>query len=330
MRAFLTVDQLCPAMGCSRAAELFLPPLVDRPFLQHVVEAIVDAGARELKIILTGDPALVAETFGNGSRWGVALSYHCVGRDEGPWEAISAIQMTGCDNSVLVARADTLPRLGSDLAECTAPRLYSWNDHGINRWTGWAILRLQDIQRARAGISVTGTFDRHCLDSGFRARTADPAIEEVPRPLLTRSYDELIESHLRVLENQRPDLLLTGTEIAPGIRIWRNATIHRTARLFPPVFIGQNARIGEHCRIGPGASIGRECFIESRTAIENSVVCPGTYVGEGLELREVYVDRGRLVNTRFVAEVQNVDELLLGSVHGSRATLRKKVISWIR
>jgi mannose-1-phosphate guanylyltransferase/phosphomannomutase len=144
------------------------------------------------------------------------------------------------------------------------------------------------------------------------------------------TYQDLIEAHLRVLHGQHPGLLLTGREIAPGVRVSRNATIHRTAKLVGPAFIGENCRIGEYCHLGQGASIGRDCVIENRTVVESSVLCPGSYVGEGLELRQVYVDRGWLVNTRLGAEIDNVDECLLGSVYASSGRLAKKAVSWIR
>jgi NDP-sugar pyrophosphorylase family protein len=331
MKAILIVNRLYPAAPRRTAGRgRGLPPLVDRPFLQHVVEAIIEAGAEEIHVILSGDSTVVEETFGKGHQWGVALRYHRPAAGEGAYEAVSEIPLSD-DNPIFLAHADTLPQLGLEpLARSTAPVFYCWKDGGRTRWTGWAVVRADDLKKRDAGFDGKGLLDRPEIVPIIAAHFHSSTIEEVPKPLSLTSYQDLIEAHLRVLRQQHTGLLLTGRKIAPGVNVARNVTIHRTARLTGPLFIGENSRIGEHCHVGPGASIGKDCLIESRTAIENSVVCPGSYVGEGLDLRQVYIDGGRLVNTRLFAEVERVDELLLGCVYGPRRVSRKKVASWIR
>lgn len=331
MRAVLIGDRLFPEIPDRNGGpERLLPPLVDRPFLQHVVESIVEAGADEIDVMLAGASKQVPEALGNGNRWGVVLRYHHIPSRTSPYDAVADIESPGGNDAVLLAHADVLPEMNKDsVSGSTAPLFFCWAD-GAVRWTGWGMLRIGDLQGFRSAFNAQDAFDRHCEGSGIKPRFSNPAIEEVPRPLLVGSYPDLIEAHLRVLQNQHSGLLLTGRTIAPGVRISRNVTIHRTAKLAGPVFIGENTRISEHCHIGPGASIGRDCLIRNRTMVENSVICPGSYVGEGLELRQVYIDRGRLVNARLLAEIDGVDDLLLGSVYKPKGTRAQKAVSWIR
>lgn len=331
MRAILIGNQLYPEISRqNRGSETGLPPLLDRPFLQHVIESIIEAGANEIDLILPGTSTLVHEALGHGARWGVVLRYHQIPGDASPYAYVSEVAMPDNESSVLLAHADVLPQLRHDTwVEQVAPRFFCWLD-GEARWTGWAILRSEDLLWLRVAFNAQDIFDRYCIRSGSTACFPHPAIEEVPRPLLVRTYSDLIEAHARVLQNQHTGLLLTGREIAPGIRISRNVTIHRTTRLAQPVFVGPNCHISEHCHIGPGAFIGSDCIIENRTVVENSVVCAGTYVGEGLDLRQVYIDRGRLVNARLLTEIDDIDELMLGSVYRPAAKSSKKIVSWIR
>jgi hypothetical protein len=290
----------------------------------------VESGAEEIDLILAEASRLVYDALGNGSRWGAVIRYHQIPADANPYQAISALEMPEEDAPILLARGDVLPQLKrSEGLERKAPLFFCWMD-GVLRWTGWGVLRNADLGMFHRSFNVNETFDRYRLESVMARSFPHTAIEEVPSPLLVGSYPDLIEAHLRVLQNQHTGLLLTGREIAPGIRVSRNVVIHRTAKLAGPTFIGENCRISEHCHIGPGASIGRDCLVENRTVIEDSVICPGSYIGEGLDLRQVYIDRGRLVNARLLAEIEGVDDLLLGSVYLPTGKLIKKAVSWIR
>jgi hypothetical protein len=102
--------------------------------------------------------------------------------------------------------------------------------------------------------------------------------------------------------------------VEPGVWVARNVTVHATAKLKAPAFLGENSRIGPLVQVGPGASIGRDCLIERETFVSDSVVFGGSYVGEHLKLRGVVVDRSRLINPRWDVEIEGVDDLLLGSL----------------
>lgn len=103
----------------------------------------------------------------------------------------------------------------------------------------------------------------------------------------------------------------------PGVWVSRNVTIHPTATLAAPAFLGENSRVGAMSQVGPAASIGKDCMIERDTLVSDSVICGGSYVGRKLALKGVVVDRSRLISTRWNAEIEGVDDLLLGSVFGT-------------
>src|SRR5262249_14256749 len=54
--------------------------------------------------------------------------------------------------------------------------------------------------------------------------------------------------------------------------------------------------------------------LEGHGAVTNAVVFPGGYVGEGLELADVIVDRNRLISVRLGGAVDVADNFLLGSM----------------
>jgi lipopolysaccharide/colanic/teichoic acid biosynthesis glycosyltransferase len=90
--------------------------------------------------------------------------------------------------------------------------------------------------------------------------------------------------------------------------------LHPTARLIPPLYIGENSRIGRGAQIGPFAVIGQNCIINEHTILINSMVAAGTYVGEGLELDSAIVYRNRLLNVRLQTSILASEAFLLGSL----------------
>jgi hypothetical protein len=132
--------------------------------------------------------------------------------------------------------------------------------------------------------------------------------------LTARSYEELINANRRVLAGEFPELLVGGKQVQPGVWVARNVSVHPTAKLSPPAFLGENSRVGAMVQVGPSVSIGKDCVIERETFVSDSVICGGSYIGQKLALRGVIVNRSHLVNTRWNAEIEDVDDLLLGSV----------------
>src|SRR5262249_8988134 len=146
------------------------------------------------------------------------------------------------------------------------------------------------------------------------AAAGESAWFEVARPPSVASFPDILTSHQAVLGKEFFGLLLAGREIEPGIWLSRNVVLHPTALIFPPVYVGKNCQIGRGVRLGPYAVIGDDCLLDERSTITHSVVFPGSYVGEGLELADVLVDKNRLVNVRVGGAMTITDHFILGSL----------------
>ena len=286
-----------------------LSPLVDRPFVQHVVESIVGQGIRDIHFVLRGEDQRARAILGDGTRWGARFRYHMPAGNEQVYDVLQQITLGEADEALLVARADRLPLLQLNTTTCV-PTLFCWRGNEL-RWTGWGVIGTADILRLPRGIEEREMF-AFLTEAG-----GDTVCVEGPRPLSAHSSEDLIEANRRVLAREFPDLLVGGTEVQPGVWVARNVTVHPTAKLTSPAFLGENSRVGALVQVGPAASIGRDCMIERETSVLDSVVCGGSYVGQQLVLRGVVVDRSRLISTRWDAEIEDVDELLLGSVYSA-------------
>ena len=282
----------------------FLQPLIDRPFLQHIVEYITDAGlADSIEIVVSHLPERVEALLEDGTRWGVPIRYHLARDKARPYAAVNRFAGEG---PVLLVHGDCLP--DAAIHEPAAPPvLKAFCREGI--WTGWAILDSTALSAVDAG------WDREQLSEFILAAArARGTLHECAKVLGVRTGSEFIASQRMALDKQFPGLMFYGREVSEGIWIARNVALHPTATLVAPVYLGENCRIGSGIRLGPNVVVVRDCVLDSGSTATDSTVLPGSYVGQALELDHVIVDRNRLVNVRAGGETIVRDDFILSAI----------------
>jgi hypothetical protein len=80
------------------------------------------------------------------------------------------------------------------------------------------------------------------------------------------------------------------------------------------VYICKNSIIERKARLGPYAAVGQNSIIGNGSAVSGSVVFPGSYIGENLDIVDSLVDRNTLVNARIGAEISLSEDFMLGSL----------------
>jgi NDP-sugar pyrophosphorylase family protein len=260
-----------------------LLPLADRPFLQHVIEALVRHGVRRIEFVLSHLPEKIEARFGDGARWGCSFHYH-LSPSAGDALRVAAGIAAGEKDDVLLASATSLPSFDITLLPAGAQIFH----RGV--WTGWTrLIPGAPLSQATAAYKVDV-----CL-----------SIE---------SGDDFLRAQRAALDGAFDGLMIAGRIADPHVWISRNVTLHPTAVITPPVYFGENCRVGKGAQIGPSAVIGANCIIDEQSIVVNSMVTPGTYIGEALELDSVIVDRNRLVNLRLGTSVLISETFLLGSL----------------
>ncbi len=306
-------------------------PLLDRPFLQHVVERLVEEGIETFDFLLGERPEETEALLGDGTRWGSTFHFHVARDAESPYRMLAALNLEG-EKSILLCHADVLPDLprteGSDGA-VWPQSLYYWRDgidesnEDVLRWTGWAHVRAEFL----VGLNIDA--DREDLERHLATWIpGDAGRVVVPEPLMVRSYKGLLDSHRRWLSKQAPNLMVSGREREPGIWLGRNVSLHATATLSAPVYIGENCRIGARTKVGPNAVLGGDCVIDRDTSITETVVMKGSYIGEGLELDHTIVDRCHLISIQAGTHITIKEDFLIGDLlQEGRGKMRRNLLS---
>ena len=294
-------------------------PLMDRPFIQHVIETLVNRGVNRFEVVLSHLPEKIEVLLGDGKRWGVDIRYHLVARPDRPYRPLKLLDDHPDNHPILLVHADRLVQadiIGSKpVSPADGPVLYCFGDNTApsgepqRKWSGWAWLPRECL----AGIPEHG--DENALRAYLEA-LSNRRIEENDRfqPLSVQSCGDLIASHLSVLAKKKSGLMVRGQEIEETVWLARNVSLHPTAKLTPPLYIGDNCRIGKGVKIGPDAVIGHDCVLDEKSTVARSVVFPGSYVGEALELRDAIVDKNCLINVRVGSEITIREDFILGSL----------------
>jgi len=286
--------------------------LLDRPFIQHVVEQLVTRGVSRIELVLGLRHKAAAHLLGDGTRWGIPIACHPLDRvaTQADFAAMAAAEGAAilCGDAGYLP---SLPVLAKDGETLVSPGLFFHDEGSEIAWTGWAVLPEQEVPTFAAKIAL-----------GEDWRTAiTPRLLDVKKEILTgasiaaASPQQVLDSNRIALEGGYPGLYHDGVEKEPGVWVARGAKIAATAVVEGPCYIGEEAWIGETCKIGPFAVIGRECVVERGTSVQRSVLSEATYLGPELEVADSSVVQNVIYNVRLGAALEIEEEHVVSGLN---------------
>jgi hypothetical protein len=300
-----------PREAGSPAEPAGLRPLLDRPFLQHVVERLVDRGARVLEVVACDAPEALRQVLGDGRRWGVTVRYHLARDGRRPLGAVKRAVL-GETEPVLLARADRLWEVARDDAPAT-PAVYCvaapGNGPGGLEWAGLAVLPPATMLEADDELPLE-SLGRWLVRVGFHKGAIRGAT-------LTASCDTTaawLSAQDALLRGRLSGLLFGGREVEPGVWLSRNVSLAPSARVEAPVYVGEDCRIEGNTVLGPGTVVGAGSVVATGASLARTLVLPGSYVGESVSLEDAVAGHGVVLHGRLGVAAEVRDPHLLGAV----------------
>jgi mannose-1-phosphate guanylyltransferase / phosphomannomutase len=309
-------------------------PIVNLPCMEHIVELLKRHGFTDIAVTLQFLPDEIRDYFGDGSDWGVNISYSVEDAPAGTAGSVKmAEQQLGLEGERLLIIS------GDALTDADLSRLVAFHEEQGSE----ATMVLKSVENPLDfGIVITeedGRISRFLEKPAWGQVFSDtvntgiyllePSVmDEIPDPE-DGEYDFSKELFPGLLEEGRPlygyvtddywedigtleqfagaqrDVLdgkVTGVR-PPGTRLRENIYVGRRAQvnddqLEGPVVIGENVRVDEGARISPYSVISDNVVVSAGATVERSVVAEGTYVGEGAELVDTLVGRNSYVQAR--------------------------------
>ena len=317
MKTFIFADRtdtgLQPLTDNSCAALL---PVAGKTVLEYTLEDLARAGIREAVIVTSAHADRVEAHLGKGERWGMAFDYF---PGQGAEHPASLLQRYAGNykGPVLLIRGDVLRSNSADfiISATTAADTLSEaciNDEAIG------------ICLSRTASTILETLDWPYATSPAAAAPINPVNLEDARWSALDSLAAYHRANLDVVANRYPGLKLAGWARENGLTVGRGSHVDNQSLAGEHAFVGRGSRVHPEARLAGTSVVTDGCFIDSKASVTNSVILPGTYVGENIEIRNAIVSGNQVIRVDSGASYRVADRFLLTQMQrqGSSLTAR--------
>lgn len=310
MKALVLADRSGAALGpLGEKGPVALMPVGGLPLVVRAIQGLSAAGVDEVLVAVSEHAERLEEELGDGRRWGVRLEILLTRGDAAPIDVASRVAGK-LDAPFLALRGDVF--LAADFARFVE-RAKTIDDPLIpatcdGRPTGLLLARgldaLADVPRASDDEAWEMSIDGVELDPACFSRVASLAE-------LHRVNMELLDGHEAVD--------LPGREVAVGVRVGRQSRVALRAVQDQPVLVGARVEVHPRAEVLDHVVLSGDVVVDQGATLRRTLVLPGTYVGELVELDEAIVWSNLLVRVDTGAVAQVTDTFLLADLR--RATL---------
>ena len=317
----------------TRAKQLI--PVANKPVLARVIEAIRDAGVREVGIVVGHTASEIKDALGDGSQWDVELAYIPQDSPDGLAHAVKISREFLGDSPFVMFLGDNVIEGGiSSLIRDFADN--SWNSQIVLKEVdnpsayGVAKMRadgsiealIEKPQSPPSNLALVGIymFDRHifaAVDAIEPSARGEYEITDAIQWLIDNGYTVYPHVHKGWwIDTGKPtDMLDANSHVLEELRptIDKTAVIDQHSSVDSRVTLQAGARIINSIVRGP-TIIGRD------TVIDNSYVGPFTSIYHGCQIVNCEIERSIILEN---SRVMNIDRTLRDSLIGRSATVKR-------
>jgi glucose-1-phosphate thymidylyltransferase len=317
----------------TRAKQLI--PLANQPVLLRVIETIRDAGVTDMGIVVGGHTAAeIEQTLGDGSEWGVNLTFIHQPSPDGLAHAVKISQEFLQEDPFVMF-------LGDNAIEGGIGMLI--RDFGSNEWNSQIVLKavenpssygvaklrddgsieylVEKPENPPSNLGLVGIymFDHHIFEAVNSIQPSERGeleITDAIQWLIDKGYSVFPHVHEGwwLDTGKAPDLLEANSYVLSELRphIADDAEIDADSQVDARVTLQAGAKIINSIVRGP-------TIIGERTVIENSYIGPFTSIYHDATIRDCEIERSIILEN---AEVIELDMMLRDSLIGRFAEVR--------
>lgn len=293
-------------------------PIAGRPVIEYLLQALKGAGVREILMVVGYRHDLIEGYFGDGSEWGLDLSYARQGMVGGTAHAIGlAEEYVGKEpfvtvyGDLLISPATVESALEAHrrggLATMTVVPVEEAERYGVvDVRDGYVVDIVEKPRRgaapsnlANAGVYV---FTEEVFEEIRRTQLSkreELEITDTLRLLIGRGERvfpvrispeewmdvgrpwDLLEANRRILEEADLEVegdVEEGARLIGPVGVAEGVRIRSGAYIVGPVFIGDGSDVGPNCYVRPHTSVGRHVRIGNACEIKNSLILDGAHI----------------------------------------------------
>ena len=293
-----------------------LLPVAGKPFMEHTIEVLKNAGIEEITILLGWLQNRVIRHFGDGSRFGVKISYlrqeerlgtaHAIGMASGKFDEDfitlnGDVVLTDEMLSTLIEFHSENPGNIISLTKVDQPENF-----GIVTLDGTTVTEIIEkptnpvSDLANAGIYVFTPEIFEAIKRTGLSRRGEYEITDSLKFLIAEGKVHGCELSGSWVDIGMPWDLLTANELLMGkkkdcepmiegevepmatlkgyVKVGKGTIVKNGAYIEGPVVIGEEATIGPNCFLRQNVVIGNGCHIGSNVEIKNSIIMDNSNV----------------------------------------------------
>ncbi|MDG6898481.1 MAG: glucose-1-phosphate thymidylyltransferase [Nitrososphaerota archaeon] len=292
-------------------------PIANKPMILYGLEQLRNAGIEEIGVVLGPIREGVKELLGDGSKYGVRITYidqpeplglaHAVLLSEGFVGGEPFVTYLG-DNLLKQGVKGFVEKYEEEGADCVVgvSPVKDPGRFGVAEMEGGKIVRLAEKPKApKSNLALVGVyvFDRSMIEVTRKIRPSsrnELEITDAIQGMLaegkkveavnvtgwwkdTGRPEDLLEANQLVLsdlEGRVEGDVSPGARVTGQVSVGKNSKVLAGCRISGPVTIGCNCVLGPGLYVGPFASIGDDCVVRD-VEIENSIVMKGCRIEGG-------------------------------------------------
>jgi len=297
--------------------------LFGQPIMEHCVRLLADHGIEDIIVTLSSKAQQIMDYFGDGSSWKVKLRYSVEEDPKGTAGAVKQVQHL-IDGPFLVIAADTVTdfnleeawefhREKSAIATLLVHKVDDPMEYGlVGLGSDGRVTRLVEKPKSEevfTDIINTGICicEPEVLSSIPYETFYDFSRDLLPRLLRNQEpvYACRLDGYwcdigsLMQYRNAHFDALLgkakieiAGKEVEKGVWLGNDVEIHKTARIRPPLFLGEGTDIRRNASLGGFSVIGEASLVDEGATVARSILGSGTFVGRATRITDCVIGNG--------------------------------------
>ena len=309
-------------------------PIANRPLLEYVVEAVVDAGIDDIVLVVGYNRKRIQSHFGDGNDWNAEITYAVQERQLGTGDAVARAEQY-VDSEFVVLNGDRIidSSLVSTVAAETTPapavairRSKTPSKYGVVDVDGDRLLSIDE--KPVAALARTDLINAGVYKFSPEIFDVIETVETVGESPLTAAIQHLADEGFvhavryegRWLDVSVPwDLLSVNAGILDdtGGHVDGSTVVHDAATVVRPVDIATDTHVHPNATVLAGTSLGDNAEVGANAVVSNSVVFPDATIEAGAVVHDCVLGSNTVVGANATITGGSASVALAGELYES-------------
>jgi NDP-sugar pyrophosphorylase family protein len=318
-----------------------MAPIVNRPVMEHIVELLVKHNFKDAVSNLHWFPEAIKDHFGDGSRFGINLSYSFEDVLVGTAGGVKKVELFFENNTFLVVSGDALTDMNlsevmdfhkqkGGIATLVLTEIDDPSQYGVvlvdgnSKITGFQEKPLAGEEKSNLANSGIYVFEpeifQHIPENSFYdfGKNVFPALLEQNIPYYGFKHnhywndvgglDEYQKGNFDALEG-KVKVSIPGNQIRDGVWVGKNCRIQEEVVIIPPVCIGDSCTIKRGAKLFGPIILGNNTIVDERAVLYRGIKWGSGYIGKDASLIGAIIG----YNTKIKDKASVLEKAVIGS-----------------